>query len=37
MAHIRSRQTMLVSMLFGGRIYTAKNIPTLMRGPEVKV
>jgi hemoglobin len=26
MAHIRSRQAMLVSMLLGGRIYTGKNI-----------
>ena len=26
MAHIRSRQAMLVSMLLGGRVYTGKNI-----------
>jgi len=26
MAHIRSRQAMLISMLLGGRVYTGKNI-----------
>ena len=26
MAHLRSRQTMLISMLLGGRVYTGKNI-----------
>jgi hemoglobin len=26
MAHIRSRQTTLISMLLGGRVYTGKNI-----------
>jgi hemoglobin len=26
MAHLRSRQAMLISMLLGGRVYTGKNI-----------
>jgi hemoglobin len=26
MAHLRSRQVMLISMLLGGRVYTGKNI-----------
>jgi hemoglobin len=26
MAHLRSRQTMFISMLLGGRVYTGKNI-----------
>ena len=26
MAHLRSRQVMFISMLFGGRVYTGKDI-----------
>ena len=36
-AHLRSRQAMLISMLLGGRVYTGKIFVTPMPGPEIRV